>query len=190
MSGDSFRVCFCGNVATGKTTLVGAILQTPQANPQPTVAVDGHSLPIRLPSGASRSITIWDLTGQESYRTCTQNFFRLAQLAVIVFDQSVLSSFDAVPNWAQLVPKGCEIVLVGNKYDLERKIDESQGENMRARIKATHYLETSAKERTNTEDLRILIEDSAIAHFGGGQTEEQAQVVRETNQNQNQGCKC
>ena len=93
-------------------------------------------------------------------------------------------SFDAVPNWAQLVPKGCEIVLVGSKYDLERKVDESQGENMRARIKAIRYLETSAKERTNTEDLCVLIEDCAIAHFGGAKTETVAHVVPETNQKQ------
>lgn len=74
----------------------------------------------------------WDTGGQERYATMTQSYYRQSDCIVCVYDVSDSQSFEDVPRWWKeldryskgMVPR----VLVGNKIDLERMIETSQGE--------------------------------------------------------------
>ena len=71
---------------------------------------------------------IWDTAGQEKYRSIVSTYFKGCHGVVLVFDHSREQSFkDATEQWYDLCKLKAEnsiIVLVGNKNDLEKKVDE------------------------------------------------------------------
>jgi Ras-related protein Rab-1A len=65
---------------------------------------------------------IWDVSGQERFRSIVNLYYRDADGALIVFDTTDKQSFENVKQWLQELedkaPKNIEIILVGNKIDL------------------------------------------------------------------------
>lgn len=79
---------------------------------------------------------------------------------MIVFDITDRESFEHVRNWMADIDKfakeGVLRILVGNKCDLEnsRQVRKEEGNEI-ANKYGIKYIETSAKETTNIEDLFI-----------------------------------
>ena len=73
---------------------------------------------------------VWDTAGAERFRSLSLAFYKRAQGAVITFDLSRRESFDRVSQWVRQVndncPESVTMLLVGNKCDLEREIDEEE----------------------------------------------------------------
>ena len=72
------------------------------------------------------------------------------------------------------------IILVGNKTDLhvDRRVTQEQGKNLAAEMKAA-FLETSAKENQNVEDIfrRVIAQMENIEGGGGGGEEKKCIVM-------------
>ena len=72
------------------------------------------------------------------------------------------------------------IILVGNKTDLQvdRRVTQEQGKNLAAEMKAA-FLETSAKENQNVEDIfrRVIAQMESIEGGGGGGEEKKCTVM-------------
>jgi len=69
-------------------------------------------------------LQLWDMAGQERFRSLTTGFYRDAMGFILVFDLTKESSFLNVRSWVQQlqIHSYCEdpdIVLCGNKSDLE-----------------------------------------------------------------------
>jgi small GTP-binding protein len=93
-------------------------------------------------------LSIWDTAGQEAYRGLTAQYYRDAQIALIVFDLANPATMTSVREWntslQQANTEEVLVVLVGNKSDLpNRVIDLETGEEAAAQIGA-FYRETSA----------------------------------------------
>jgi Ras-related protein Rab-1A len=105
-------------------------------------------------------LQIWDTAGQERFRTITTSYYKGAQAIMIVFDLSDKDSFDHLKNWMSDIDKfakeGVMKILVGNKCDLDHKrvISFDQGKEF-ARKYGIEYIETSAKDSMNVDDLFI-----------------------------------
>lgn len=103
-------------------------------------------------------LQIWDTAGQERFRTITTSYYKGAQAIVIVFDLTDRETFDHLRNWLLDIEKfakeGVMRILVGNKCDLEskRSVTEQEGREF-AKKYGIDYLETSAKDSLNIEDL-------------------------------------
>ena len=53
-------------------------------------------------------LQIWDTAGQERFRCITQNFYRGAKCAIVVYDVTQEESFRNVPKWFESVDKYLE----------------------------------------------------------------------------------
>ena len=77
---------------------------------------------------------IWDTAGQERYRAITNTYYRQAIGVLLVYDISRRSSFESIVKWLNEVrdhaDEKVEIILVGNKCDLEnrRQVSTQEGQ--------------------------------------------------------------
>lgn len=110
-------------------------------------------------------LQLWDTAGQERFRSLTTAFFRDAMGFILMFDLTSELSFLNVRNWiSQLQTHAyCEdpdIILVGNKVDLEEKrvVDFARAKDF-AEKHGCEYIETSAATGYNvSKALHILLD--------------------------------
>ena len=105
-------------------------------------------------------LQIWDTAGHEKFRTITTSYYKGAHAIIICFDITDRQSFEHIRNWMADIDKfakeGVLRILVGNKCDLEhvRQVRKEEGTEI-ANKYGIKYLETSAKDTINIEDLFI-----------------------------------
>ncbi len=105
-------------------------------------------------------LQIWDTAGQERFRTITTSYYKGAQAIVIVFDLTDKDSFDHLKSWLSDIDKhakeGVLKVLVGNKKDLinKRQVSEDVAKEFASKY-GMIYIETSAKDSSNVDDLFV-----------------------------------
>lgn len=114
-------------------------------------------------------LQIWDTAGQERFRTITTSYYKGAQAIIIVFDLTEKDSFDHLKGWMADVDRyakeGVMKVLVGNKNDLTNKRQVSYDDAKEfAKKYGIEYIETSAKDSSNIEDLFISTTKSFISN--------------------------
>lgn len=75
----------------------------------------------------------WDTAGQERFRTITSAYYRGADGIILVYDKTNPESFNHTDEWLADVNRYAHEdsvkILVGNKSDLEEKVDRVAGEN-------------------------------------------------------------
>ena len=133
--------------------------------------------------GKSIKLQIWDTEPQERTCTITSSYYRGAHGVIIVYDVTNLTSFRNVKQWLQDINRyareGVTKLLVGNKCDLiiEKTVDYIIAKEF-AETCGISFLESSAKDSTNIEDIFIKISDdiqngvSAVLNKG-----EQSEIV-------------
>ena len=95
----------------------------------------------------------WDLGGQHDKLYSNEYYFVQAVGAMIVFNLNNLSSFQDINFWLSKLKElsgDVPYILVGNKSDLERKVDKSLIEDEVKRL-GVQYFETSAKLNENVD---------------------------------------
>jgi len=128
-------------------------------------------------------LSLWDTAGQETYKSVTRSYFRGASGALLVFDITRRSTFDAVTNWLndlkQIAEEGIVVVLVGNKLDLADHTTNIDGGNRRAVTRqeaeewckkegVVKYIETSAKSGENVERAFLEVAERIYQNIEAG----------------------
>ena len=121
-------------------------------------------------------LQLWDTAGQERFRSLTSNFFGRADGFVLTYDISNRPSFDHVIGWMRDIktraPPDCDIVLCGNKSDLDndRVVTLDEGKQL-ADEYGVQFFETSALTGQNVEKmftaLATTIKHKRIDEFEG-----------------------
>ena len=94
-------------------------------------------------------VQVWDTAGQENFRSVTRAYYKASAVAMVVYDISSEESFQHIQSWIKdckdLAPKTVQLVLIGNKSDLEeeRVIKKERGEEL-SRENNMLFFETSA----------------------------------------------
>ena len=124
--------------------------------------------------GKKVKLQVWDTAGEERFRTITTSYYKGAQAIIVVFDITDRDSFEHVKNWMADVDKfakeGVLRILCGNKCDLEhqRKISKEEGKELASKY-GIQYIETSAKDTTNIEELFFNTTETFLnKQFSGG----------------------
>lgn len=97
-----------------------------------TVGVDFKIKRTKI-DGQEVCLNIWDTAGQERFRNITKSFYKNAQGIVLTYSIDSFSSFQHIENRIEQIRdngvKEVEIILVGNKCDLEgdRKVTRQMG---------------------------------------------------------------
>ena len=95
----------------------------------------------------------WDLGGQHDKLYSNEYYFVQAVGAMIVFNLNNLTSFQDINFWLTKLKElsgDVPYILVGNKSDLERKIDKSLIDD-EVRKLGIQYFEASAKHNENVD---------------------------------------
>jgi len=166
-----FKVVLMGDGSVGKTSLRLTYMgEGFRANYMITIGADFAVKRMELAGGHNVSIQIWDLAGQDHFKSVRSTFYRGSQGALAVYSTVERSSFDNIKNWLEECWKNSgkkiPIVLIGNKIDLRDQFIENPA--MKSMIVTTEegqalsdyiatqgttssFMETSAKTGVNVE---------------------------------------
>ena len=153
-----FKILLLGDSGVGKSSIILRYIENNfSQNLMNSIGVDFKLKNIEV-KGKKVKLQVWDTAGQERFRTITTSYYKGAQAIIVVFDITDRDSFEHVKNWMADVDKfakeGVLRILAGNKCDLEhqRKVSKDEGKELASRY-GIDYIETSAKETTNIEEL-------------------------------------
>ena len=158
-----FGVILLGDSNSGKTSIVNKFIDGTFSNKiKCTIDIGWKLKNLKIDKNLYAKLNVYDTAGQERYRSLTKSFYNKANGIILVFDLSNEKSFSNLNSWMKEINDNTgnvEIILVGNKSDLEnRQVTKTKAENY-AKDKNLKYIETSAKEGTN---ILLLFEELSI----------------------------
>ncbi|KAJ0061675.1 hypothetical protein NL108_005829 [Boleophthalmus pectinirostris] len=155
-----FKVLVIGDLGVGKTSIIKRYVhQIFSQHYRATIGVDFALKVIHWDNNTVVRLQLWDIAGQERYGNMTRVYYREAVGALVVFDVTRASTFEAVLKWKDDLDSKVTLnhgrpvpaVLLANKSDQlashSPKLDTFCRENG-----FVAWFETSAKENTNIEE--------------------------------------
>ncbi|XP_037543244.1 ras-related protein Rab-38 [Nematolebias whitei] len=162
-----FKVLVIGDLGVGKTSIIKRYVQQVfSQHYRTTIGVDFALKVLQWDRDTVVRLQLWDIAGQERHGNMTRVYYREAVGALVVFDVTRASTFDAVLKWKDDLDSKVTLnygrpvpaVLLANKSDQTAsqlpKLDFFCRENG-----FVGWFETSAKENRNIEEAaRCLVE--------------------------------
>jgi len=160
-----FKVILIGDINVGKTTIFSQFSNRKNSKANQTfgnTTTPGFAKVsiIFEDSNSDANLHIWDTSGEERYKTVTQQFYKDIDGCFIVFDLGFEKTFDNLDKWISDVkdnaPDNVEIMLIGNKCDLqeENKIDSKKPKDFASERNLPYY-EVSA---LNNYNIKFILE--------------------------------
>ena len=101
---------------------------------------------------------VLDTAGQERYNAIFENYYKLADCCLLVYDITKKYSFEKVKSYyiekiKEKCRKDTKVILLGNKTDLEeeREVTQDEGKNL-ANENGFIFMESSCKDNYNVSD--------------------------------------
>ncbi|MFX1503818.1 MAG: Rab family GTPase [Promethearchaeota archaeon] len=154
------KICLLGEKNVGKTSLVYRFIENKfRENYKATLGVNLLKKDMELSGYGEVSAQIWDLGGQESFKSLRKLYLEGANGALLIYDTTHKKSFEKLDDWIQSFreARGDEpVVLIGNKSDLKNQINISEKEAKEfAENNNMGLIITSAKTGQNVEEAFI-----------------------------------
>lgn len=124
-------------------------------------------------AGRKVKMQIWDTAGQERFKTINSIYYKGATAIILVYSITDRGSFTNIGNWMEQIKENASeevtMVLAANKSDLEseRQVSFSEGKAIADKF-SLPFIETSAKENKNIEELFILLAKNIVEKVGKG----------------------
>ena len=160
-----YKVLLLGDSTVGKTCfLMKYTDKTFQDIHMATIGLDYRLRSMKLKSGKSINLQIWDTAGQDRFRAITKNYYKGSHGIILIYDITNTQSFENVKTWVNQIREEASsnviIYIAGNKVDMEdeRKVDRDDGEKLAEEL-GFPFVETSAKNGINiNETFEDLVE--------------------------------
>ena len=150
------KIIFTGDIYVGKTSIINVLMGQKFNNDyEASIGVDFFSKTIKY-KGKIIKLQIWDSAGQEKFRSLIPNYIRGSSLVFVVYDISNKKSFNNVNSWVNFVNniENSNIVIVGNKIDLENKREVTYEEGKKyCEENNFDFFEVSAKNDINLNNM-------------------------------------
>lgn len=168
-----YKIVILGDAAVGKTSLINQFVEGSFSEDyKPTLGANIVRKDVNLNSTKVRLI-MWDLAGQEKYQVVRSMYFQGCQGALLVYDVTRYSTFESINSkwlrdFKKYVKKEGVYILIGNKSDLteQRAVTKERGKDIAEKIKASHFIETSAKLGENIEEAFTLLVNQILSNHG------------------------
>jgi len=168
-----FKIVIIGDAAVGKTSLINRFVENSFSEDyRATLGANIVRKDVNLDNTKVRLI-MWDLAGQEKYRVVRSMYFQGCEGALLVYDVTRYHTLDSINNkwlkdYKKHVKKKGAFILIGNKTDLEGQvvIPTERGKELATKIKASHFIETSAKLGENIEEAFSLLVNQILSNHG------------------------
>lgn len=168
-----FKVLVVGDIGAGKTSFIKRYVHNIYSiHYKSTIGVD-FALKVLKWHDEKRDVDVnvrlqlWDIAGQERFGTMTRVYYKEAVAAIIMFDVTRMSTFDAVQKWKADIDSKVmladgnpiPVILLANKRDLILEEDSKEYweklkndiDNFSQRHHFLAWFETSAKDGLNVE---------------------------------------
>ena len=169
---DIFKVLVLGNQHVGKTSIFRRMNnQGFTENYLSTIGFDTIRLNRNNNETFTKKVLIYDTPGQERFRYILLHFYKKADVILLVYDVTDYNSFNDLNKWSLLINDNCRQdiikILIGNKYDMDDKrvITSRQGSEF-ADIHGFKYIETSAKENINIQEILEIVMNKELSLSG------------------------
>ena len=167
----AFTIITLGNSGVGKTSILRRFsLDIFDENVLSTIGISFGNKEIILKNGKKMQLKLLDTAGQEKYKSLAKTYIKNASGVLFVFSLNEKESFDDMMKWINLyndnknksdVPR----ILVGNKSDLERKVEKDVIDKFLEKNTDLKYVETSAKENTRINELFQEISEKLFQEY-------------------------
>lgn len=127
-------------------------------------------------------LQLWDTAGTERFRALTRSYYRGAAGIVLVYDITTRETFTELDQWLtdarRLASPQVLVILVGNKTDLNESAREVSTEEAArwASSKNVLFIEASAKDGTNVEDIFLKLARLMVSMIELGQLDPHSSV--------------
>mmetsp|Transcript_15378 Transcript_15378/g.35342 ORF Transcript_15378/g.35342 Transcript_15378/m.35342 type:complete len:209 (-) Transcript_15378:35-661(-) len=131
-----------------------------------TIGIDFKTKRIDI-GGKSVQLDIWDTAGQERFQTITLSYLRGAKGIMLVYDVTDVASFEQTRSWMKSIrahgDADVNVVLVGNKVDLEtkRKVSTAEGQAL-AKEMGVPFFELSARKNVGVDEAFQCLAEKAL----------------------------
>jgi DnaJ family protein C protein 27 len=152
------KVLSMGDAAAGKSCLIKRYCEERFVSKYiSTIGIDYGVKPTRL-NGFDLRVNFWDMSGSDAFFEVRNEFYKESSGAILVYDVSNRASFDSLPSWLAEArkfgaPSAMPIVLVGNKCDKRRVVQESEGIAFAEENQLVGHYDGSASSGANVLDL-------------------------------------
>ncbi len=146
------KVEIIGDMKVGKSTILTRIIKnTFKEDYIPTEGYEFSTYLIKV-NNTVLKMQIWDMCGNENYRSALFNLYRNAVVGILVYSVCSRESFNNLENWITRLKKyslpWAKLVLLGNKCDDEGKrvVSYEEGKKICEKHNLLFFMEISAKE--------------------------------------------
>ncbi|MDX1797602.1 MAG: Rab family GTPase [Candidatus Lokiarchaeia archaeon] len=168
-----YKIVILGDAAVGKTSLINRFVENSFSEDyRATLGANIVRKDVNLNNTKVRLI-MWDLAGQEKYQVVRSLYFQGCEGALLVYDVTRYSTFESINSkwlrdFKKYVKNEGAYILIGNKSDLtdQRTVTEERGKEIANKIKASHFIETSAKMGENIEEAFSLLVNQILYNHG------------------------
>ncbi|KAK5583392.1 hypothetical protein RB653_004985 [Dictyostelium firmibasis] len=154
-----FKIVVLGSGGVGKSALTVQFVQGIFVEKYDPTIEDSYRKQVEVDSNQCM-LEILDTAGTEQFTAMRDLYMKNGQGFVLVYSIISNSTFNELPDLREQIlrVKDCEdvpMVLVGNKCDLhdQRVISTEQGEELARKFGECYFLEASAKNKVNVEQI-------------------------------------
>ena len=143
-----FKILTLGDTKVGKTSFILRYTDNIfHENPLSTIGVDFQRKTV-IHENKKLEIQIWDSAGQEKFHSISRQYYNKANGVLLVYDITNKESYDSIKVWIKEIKQNTQVLpimlLIGNKNDLQGKLDEKDGMDLAEKY-GLHFFSTSAK---------------------------------------------
>ena len=162
-----------------------------------TVGIPHYFSTYKLSDGSLVNVKIIDTAGQEKFRALSKNYYKKADCCLLVYDISKKQSFEECKdfynkNIKDKCQKDIQVIVLGNKSDLEDKREVSSEEGAKFSEENNYlFMETSCLKNTNVADaFDTLIEITNIEAKKNGKKLTKDGIILKNEKNEKKKCFC
>ena len=158
----SFKIITMGNSGVGKSSIIKRFISGKfETKTISTIGFGSFNKEITLKNGTKIKLNIIDTAGQENYKALSASYIKNADGVLFVFAFNEKKTFEDISGWITNFKENSKVdfseklpaYLVGNKCDLELAIDKEEIEKLKTDNKFFGYIDTSAKEGNNIDEV-------------------------------------
>ena len=162
------KVEVVGDLEVGKTSILKRLTKNEFSQEyNPTLGYEFSPYLVKINNQIIK-LQIWDMCGNDNYRSILLNLYRNASVGILVYSVCSRKSFNNLENWIEQLKKyalpGSKIILLGNKSDDEenREVSYEEGKEICEKNNLEFFMEVSAK---NGFESPNFLEKAAICLY-------------------------